>query len=68
MDGTDNVIDETVAAFMRFAQPLNETTIEYAEILCAKVLRFHQVCNEYVVNGNFMEGLQAFRRKSMRWF
>lgn len=55
---TNNPIDETTEKIMRFTQPLNNTPIEYNELLWSKALRYNLVYHEYVLNGNFTEALE----------
>lgn len=45
---------KSIARIMRFTQPLNETVVNYAELLCAKLLFCVQVYDEYLMKGNFI--------------
>lgn len=64
--GNDDVIDKTNVTLTRLTQPLTMSSTQYEEALVATSLRREDMCDEYVLKGIFIEGLQESVRRSGR--
>lgn len=63
--GNNDVINKTDADIMMYTQQLNKAPIKYAEFIWIMALLCDCVYHEYVLKGNFIEGLQNSMAQSM---